>query len=136
MRSAWTENSAWGKVVAVVGEQRYAVGRAYREGSLVCGRVHVRIGRCDSLGITRYGRRYVAARFLDRLHPDLRAELTELACRRGADARQTAERMSPIVVVIDDPCRGRERIVGRIEPPQVTRGFLGEVEFGLRERAR
>jgi hypothetical protein len=120
----------------VVREQRYAWGRAYREGSLVCGRVHVRIGRHDSLGITRYGRRYVSARFLDRLHPELRAELTELACRDGSTARRAAERMQPIVVVIDDPCLGRERIVGRIEPPQVRRGFLGEVEFGLRERTR
>jgi hypothetical protein len=123
-------------VILVVGEQRYAWGRAYREGSLVCGRVHVRIGGRDSLGIAHHGRRYVAARFLDRVHPDLRAELTELAHRRGADARRAAERMPPIVVVIDDPCRGRERIVGRIEPPQVPRGFLGEVEFRLRERAR
>jgi hypothetical protein len=38
-------------------------------------------------------------------------------------------------VVIDDPCLGRERIVGRIEPPQVRRGYLGDVEFGLRETA-
>jgi hypothetical protein len=117
-------------------EQRYAWGRAYREGSLVCGRVHVRIGRHDSFGIAHHGRRYVSARFLDRLHPDLRAELTELACHHGPAARRAAERMEPIVVVIDDPCRGRERIVGRIEPPQAQRGFLGEVEFRLRERAR
>jgi hypothetical protein len=98
--------------------------------------VHVRIGRHNSHGITHYGRRSIAARFLDRVHPELRAELTELACRRGAAARRAADRMQPIVVVIDDPCLGRERIVGRIEPPQVRRGLLGEVEFGLRERTR
>jgi len=97
--------------------------------------VHVRIGGSDNLGIARYGRRYVAARFLDRLHPQLRTELTELASRDGPDARRAAEGIQPIVVVIDDPSRGRE-IVGSIEPPQVRRGFLGDVEFGLRERAR
>jgi hypothetical protein len=95
--------------------------------------VHVTIGRDDRFGGVPRGRRYVAARFLDRLHPQLRADLTELARRRGADARRAAERMQPIVVVIDDPCRGRERIVGRIDPPRVLRGRLGDVEFGLRE---
>lgn len=120
----------------MVSEQRYAWGRAYREGSLVCGRVHVRIGRDDRHGFAPHERRYVAARFLDRLHPQLRAELTELAHHRGATARRAAERIQPIVVVIDDPCRGRERFVGRIEPPQVRRGYLGDVEFGLREPAR
>ena len=110
-------------------EQRYAWGRAYRGRSLVCGRVHVRIGRDDRLGLAPHERRYVAARFLDRLHPDLLAELT----RRGSAARRAAERLEPIVVVIDDPCLGRERIVGRIEPPQIRRSYLGDVEFGLRE---
>jgi len=55
--------------------------------------------------------------------------------RRGAAARRAAERIEPLAVVIDDPCLGRERIVGRIEPPQVRRGYLGDVEFGLRETA-
>jgi hypothetical protein len=41
-------------------------------------------------------------------------------------ARCVPERIEPIVVVIDDPRHGRERI----EPPQVRRGDLGEVEFG------
>jgi hypothetical protein len=39
-------------------------------------------------------------------------------------------------VVIDDPRHGRERITGRLQPPQVRRGDLGEVEFGLRELAQ
>jgi hypothetical protein len=69
------------------------------------------------------------------VHPDLRAELAELARRRGAAARRAAERIEPIAIVIDDPTDGRERIVGRIEPPQVRLcfGALGDVEFGLRE---
>jgi hypothetical protein len=118
-------------------EQRDALGRAYRNGTLVCGRLHVTFRRDDRLGLAPHERRYVAARFLDRVHPDLRDELAELARRRGAAARRAAERIEPIVVVIDDPCRGRERIVGRIEPPQVRLffGCLSYVEFGLREPA-
>jgi len=118
---------------AVVVEQHRAWGRAYRDGSLVCGRVHVTIGRDDRLCLAPRERRYVAARFQDRLHPTLRAELHELTRRRGAAARRAAERFAPIVVVIDDPLRGRERIVGRREPPQSRRGDLRDVEFALRE---
>lgn len=117
-------------------EKRYAWGRAYRDGSLVCTRVHVTFRRDERLGLAPHERRYVAARFLDRLHPDLHAELAELTRRRGAAARRAAERIEPIVVVIDDPLNGRERIVGRIEPPQMRGGHLGNVEFGLREPAR
>jgi len=120
----------------MVTEQRRAVGRAYREGSLVCTRVQVTFGRDDRLGLAPHERRrYVAARFVDRLHPDLRDELAEIARRRGAAARRAADRIEPIVVVIDDPCLGRERIVARIEPPPVRRcfGCLSDIEFGLRE---
>jgi hypothetical protein len=117
-------------------EKRHAWGRAYRDGSLVCTRVHVTFRRDDRLGLAPHERRYVAARFLDRVHPDLRDELAELARRRGAAARRAAERIEPIVVVIDDPLNGRERIVGRIEPPHVRRSHLGDVEFGLREPAQ
>jgi hypothetical protein len=65
----------------------------------------------------------------------LRSELAELSRRRGAAARRAAERIEPIVIVIDDPRRGRERIVGRIVPPQVRHGDLRDVEFELRELA-
>jgi hypothetical protein len=37
------------------------------------------------------------------------------------------------VLVVGEPGLGCERIVGRIKPPQVRRGYLGNVEFGLRE---
>lgn len=119
----------------MVFKQRYAWGRAYRDGSLVCGRVHITIGRDDRLGLAPHERRFVAARFLDRLHPTLRSELVELIRRRGAAARRAAERMEPIVVVIDDPRHGRERIVGQLKPPQVRHGDLRDVEFHLREPA-
>lgn len=116
-------------------EPRCVWGRAYREGSLVCGRVHITFDRDDRLGLAPRERRYVVARFLDRLHPVLRSELAELSRRRGAAARRAAERIEPIVIVIDDPRRGRERIVGRIVPPQVRHGDLRDVEFELRELA-
>lgn len=116
-------------------ERRYAWGQAYREGSLICGRVHVTFGRDDRLGLAPRERRNVVARFEDRLHPTLRSELTELARRRGAAARRAAERIEPIVILVGDPQHGRERIVGRLVPPQVRRGDLSDVEFGLRELA-
>jgi hypothetical protein len=116
-------------------ERRYAWARAYRDGSLVCGRVHVTFDRDDRLGLAPHERRYVVARFLDGLHPTLRSELAELARRRGAAARRAAERIEPIVIVVDDPGHDRERIVGRIVPPQVRHGDLRDVEFGLREVA-
>jgi hypothetical protein len=117
----------------MVFDQRDAWGRAYRDGSLVCGRVRVTFGRDDRLGLAPRERRYVLARFQDRLHPTLRSELAELTRRRGAAARRAAERMEPIVLVIDDPCHGRDRIVGRIEPPRTRRGDLRDMEFELRE---
>jgi hypothetical protein len=116
-------------------ERRYAWGQAYRDGSLICGRVHVTFGRDDRLGLAPRERRNVVARFEDRLHPTLRSELTELARRRGAAARRAAERIEPIVILVGDPRHGRERIVGRLVPPQVRRGDLRDVEFGLRELA-
>jgi hypothetical protein len=117
----------------MVFEPRYAWGRAYRDGSLVCGRVHVTFARDDRLGLAPRERRHVFARFQDRLHPTLHSELVELARRRGAAAHRAAERIEPIVIVIDDPRHGRDRIVGRLVPPQMRRGDLREVEFGLRE---
>jgi hypothetical protein len=116
-------------------ERRFAWGQAYRDGSLICGRVHVTFGRDDRLGLAPRERRNVVARFEDRLHPTLRSELTELARRRGAAARRAAERIEPIVILVGDPRHGRERIVGRLVPPQVRRGDLRDVEFGLRELA-
>jgi hypothetical protein len=116
-------------------EQRYAWGRAYRDGSLVCSRVHVTFGHDDRLGLAPRERRYLVARFQDRLHPTLRSELVELARRRGAAARRAAERMEPIVIVVDDPRHGRDRIVARLQPPQTRRGDLRDVGFELREPA-
>ena len=119
----------------MVFEQHYSWGRAYRDGALVCARVHVIVGRDGRLGLARRERRYVVARFVERLHPALRAELTELARRRGEAARRASERMDPIELVFDDMRLGRQRIVGWVQPPQVRCGELREIGFGLREPA-
>jgi hypothetical protein len=117
----------------MVFEQRYAWGRAYRDGEVVCARVQITIGRDGRLGLAQHERRYVVARFLERLHPALRTELTQLARRRGAAARRAAERMDPIEVIFDDRRLGRQRIVAWVQPPQLRCGELREIEFGLRE---
>ncbi|MGH2941609.1 MAG: hypothetical protein ACRDLN_02375 [Solirubrobacteraceae bacterium] len=118
-----------------ISARRHEWGQAYRDGSLVCGRVRVTFGRDDRLGLASRERRTVIARFEDRLHPALRADLVELACRRGAAARRAAERIEPIVLMVGDPRTDRERIVGRIVPPQTHHIDLRDVEFGLRELA-
>jgi hypothetical protein len=118
-----------------VTEQRYRLGRAYRDGRLVCWRVHVTIGRDDTrLGLAPRERRYVTASFRERLDSALHAELVQLAHRRGAAARRIAESIEPIVLVVDDPHNGdRHRMIVRLQPPQVRGGVLSEVEFGVRE---
>jgi hypothetical protein len=124
------------QTAGVVFEQRYNWGPAYRDGQLVCARVQLTVGRDGRLGLTRAERRYVVARFSERVHPALRAELTALARRRGAAARRDAEGMAPIEVVFEDRHLGRQRIVGWVQPPQVRRGDLRDIEFGLREPSR
>jgi hypothetical protein len=115
-------------------EQRYAWGRAYRDGRLVCWRVHVTIGREDDrLGLAPHERRYVTARFRDRLDHDLHAELVQLARRRGAAAKRVADRMEPVVIVVDDPRHGRTRLTGHVQPPQVRGGALYDIDFTVRE---
>jgi hypothetical protein len=115
-------------------EQRYTWGRAYRAGEIVCARVHVTIERDERLGLA--ARRNVLARFQERLDGALYAELTELVHRRGAAARRAAERMAPVVLVLDGGTEGRQRIVGRIQPPQSHRGELREIQFAVHEPHR
>jgi hypothetical protein len=121
----------------VVFEQRYGWARAYRNGRLVAGRVRLTVDHDVRAGLTSHERRRrsLRAAFTERVDPTLRAELVAVARRRGAAARRAADRMEPIEVVIDDPHRGRERIVGRVLPPQQQRGDFDEIEFGLRELA-
>jgi hypothetical protein len=102
---------------------------------LICGRVELTVTADIRLGLTARERRCVVARFVERLHPVLRSELGELVRRRGAAGRRAAERMPPLELVFDDPRRGRQRIVGWVQPPQVRRGELYEITFDLREPA-
>ena len=113
-------------------DQRRRLGRAYRAGRLVCGCVHVTIGRDDRLGLTQQERRLVWVRFHEPVDDDLRAELIRLVRRRGSAARRAAERVEPIEVVVDDPHGDRQRIVGYLEPPQVRHGLLRAIDFELR----
>lgn len=117
-------------------EQRYAWGRAYRDGRLVCWRVHVTIGRDEArLGLAPQERRYVTARFRERIDSGLHAELVALVRQRGAAARRVADGMEPIVIVVEDIHRGRQRMVGRLQPPQVRGSDLCDIEFAVRELA-
>ena len=114
-------------------ERRYGRAHAYRDGEMVCGRVELTVRADMRLGLTPRERRCVSVRFLEHLDPALRAELAELVSRRGVIARRAAERIDPVEIVLDDPRLGRERIVGRVQPPQRRHGSLHEIEFGLRE---
>jgi hypothetical protein len=102
----------------------------------MCGRVHVTFGADERLGPAPHERRCVIARFQDRVHPSLRSELVELARRRGVAARRAAERIEPIVIVIDDPRHGPDRIVGRLAPPEIRHGHVGDIAFSVRVIAR
>jgi hypothetical protein len=118
---------------AIPSEQPYAWGRAYRGETLVCACVQVMIGRDDDRsGRVAHERRYVTARFVERLDPTLHTELTALVRRRGMAARRVAETLDPIELVVDDPRHGRQRMVGRLEPPHLRRGELREIEFAVR----
>jgi hypothetical protein len=113
-------------------EGRYRWARAYRDGELVCGRVELTVTVDPRLGLAPHERRRFAARFMERLHPALRTELAELVRRRGAAGRRAAERMQPVELVFDDPRHGRQRLAGSIQPPQLRRGELYEIEFSVR----
>jgi hypothetical protein len=117
-------------------EGRYRWARAYREGELICGSVELIVSADFRLGLAPHERRYFTARFFERLHPQLRTELGELVRRRGSAARRAAERMAPLEIVFDDPRRGRQQIVGAIQPPQVRRGELYEIAFDRRPPVR
>jgi hypothetical protein len=113
-------------------EQQRRLGRAYRAGRLVCACVHVTVRVDGRLGLAPRERRLVRVRFHEPLDDDLRSELTQLARRRGAAARRAVERVDQIEVVVDDPHGERQYIVGRLEPPQVRHGLLGDIDFELR----
>jgi hypothetical protein len=116
----------------VLGAGRWRVGRAYRGGRLVCGCVYVAMGVDDRLGLTRRERRTVRVHFCEPVGDELRAELSELARRRGRAGERAAERIAPIEVVIDDPAGEHERMTGRLRPALTRHGRLRDIEFSLR----
>jgi hypothetical protein len=111
---------------------RWRIGRAYRAGRLICGCVDVTVS-LDELGLTERERRTIGVRFHEPVDDHLRAELSELARRRGTASHRAAERIAPIELVIDDPQSGHERMVGGLQPPQRRHGQLREIEFGFRQ---
>jgi hypothetical protein len=119
----------------VVFEQRCGWARAYRDGRLVAGRVRLTVDHDVRVGIAagERRRRSMRATFTERVDPTLHDELAAVVRRRGAAARRAADRMEPIEVVVEDTHLGRQRIVGRVEPPQVRRGDFDEIEFAMRE---
>ena len=118
------------------GAGRWRVARAYRAERLVCGCVQVAVRFDDRLGLTRRERRMVRVRFSEPVDDDLRAELSKLARRRGMAAERAAERIDPIELVIDDPAGERERMTGRLRPPDSRHGWLREIEFGFGQLTR
>ncbi len=115
--------------------RRPCSAHACRDDEVVCGHVELTVDAGTRLGLTARERRYLTVRFLDRVEPRLRAELTELVRRRGAAARRAAERMKPIEIVFDDPSHGLQRITGSIQPPQRRSGDVHDIQFVLRETA-
>jgi hypothetical protein len=114
----------------------WRIGRAYRAGRLVCGCVHVTVSFDERLGLTERERRIIRVRFHEPVDDDLRAQLTELARRRGTASHRAAERITPIELVVDDPRSEHERIVGGLQPPQRRHGQLREIEFGFAQLKR
>lgn len=136
MRETGRDKSApgiGGGSASAAGDQRCGLGRAYRAGRLVCGWVQVTISDDERIGLTQQERRLIRLCFHEPIDDRLRSELTQLLRRRGAAAGRAAERIDPIEVVVDDPHVERQRIVGRIEPPQVSHGALRDVNFALRK---
>jgi hypothetical protein len=63
-------------------------------------------------------------------------DLIQMVRRRGTAARRIAENLQPIELVIDDTHRGRQRLVGHLESPQLRFGELREIGFSVRELQR
>jgi hypothetical protein len=102
----------------------------------VCGCVQVTVSIDERLGLTERERRMIGVRFHEPVDDDLRAELSELARRRGTASHRAAERIAPIELVVDDLQSEHERLIGGLQPPQRRHGPLREIEFGFGELQR
>lgn len=113
-------------MLTFVANDSYRVGRAYRHGDMVCGRIAIDLSPAED--------RHATVRFLDPPAEHLGAELATLVQRRGAAARRAAEQLEPIELVVDSG-DGPRRLAGRLEPPLVRFGRLRDIEFGVRVRS-
>lgn len=75
-------------------------------------------------------------RFSEPIDDELRAQLSELARRRGTASERAAERIDPIELIIDDPSSEHEHMTGRLRPPHSRHGRLNEIEFGFGQLTR
>lgn len=112
-------------MLTAVTNDAHRVGRAYRHGDVVCGRIAIDLAPAEH--------RHVTVRFLDPPAEHLGAELATLVRRRGAAARRAAEQLEPIELVVDAG-DGPRRLAGRLEPPLLRFGGLPDIEFGVRVR--
>lgn len=125
-----------GKRTAVILQKTYQEGQIYRNGKLVCSRARVTIGdHYRSLGLAARERCFVTVAFREGTEVHLRGELSKLIKQRGAAAKRTAERLEPIVVVVQDNELGERRIEGVVRP-LTTRpvGDLANIDFPVRQR--
>ena len=122
-----------GKEADPPSERRYRRARAYRDGELICDRVDLTIRADPRIGLAPRERRQLIVRFVERLAPTFRHELEQLVRRRGAAATRIGDRIESIELVVDDPQRDGQRLIGRLEPPQWRRWELSENEFVIRE---
>jgi hypothetical protein len=113
----------------------YLPGRAYRDGVLICSRVHVAVTRDVRTAPDSPVAPRIRVSFAEDLDGALRDELERLVRARGTRGERLAETLAPLEVVWDEP-RGARRLVGRLQPPRAQRyGPLEEISFPLRAGA-
>lgn len=119
----------------MVSEQHYRWGRAYRDGRLVCSRVHVRIVSDVRIAPSPPTTQRLQVRFLEGVDKALQAELHQLVRSRGLRRKRLAERSDPIKIVWEEPpglrSAGRLSCEGRLEPEVRHAATLDEIEFRL-----
>jgi hypothetical protein len=111
---------------------RVVIGRAERDGTIVCDRVLVTMTVSDErLGLAPRERRHATVRFVHDIEPEFRRQLIAVLRRRGARSRRAAEALDPIELVVD----GEHRLAARIEPPTIRNLTLEQTDFTLRQQA-
>lgn len=110
----------------------YRLGRAYRDGALICSRVHVAVVRDERIAPERRVPPQIRVCFDEPLDKALRGELERLVRARGARGDRLAETLAPLEVVWDEP-RGPRRVIGQLAPPRTQRSApLEAISFPVR----